>query len=185
MLKDGATTVNNKDELATNVAILQLKIKEIANQKLTLENKKDLVEKDLIYLSLQFQDTEILSPINGIILNKYVNEEEFIPLGSLIADMADLKTMKVRIYVPLPDLPLIYLGKKVSLAAEGVDEKFTGHVSWISSEAEFTPKTIITKETRTSLVYAVEIKVPNNEEKLKIGVPVDVYLEISKEPHTK
>ncbi|MFA5879759.1 MAG: HlyD family efflux transporter periplasmic adaptor subunit [Candidatus Margulisiibacteriota bacterium] len=178
MLKDGAATTNNKEELAANVAILKLKITEIANQKLTLKNKKALLEKDVVLLNLQINDTEIHSPIKAIVLNKYVNEGEFVPAGFLLADIADLNLLKVRIYVPLAELPEIYLGKKVWLIAEGVKEKFQGKVSWISSEAEFTPKTIITKETRTSLVYAVEITVPNIADQLKIGVPVDVYLEI-------
>ena len=82
--------------------------------------------------------------------------------------------MKVTIYVSTNELSHTKIGNQADIKVDGVDELMKGTITWISSESEFTPKTILTEETRTTLVYAVKIAVSNPDGILKIGMPVDV-----------
>jgi HlyD family secretion protein len=153
MLLSGAATKQRRDELAAKVDILKA--------------QKNGIE-------LQLSDAAVRSPIKGVVLNKYVNKGELVGPGSLIVDVADLTELKALIYLPLTELSAIKIGQPVKVYVDGLKEGRPGKIVWVSSEAEFTPKTILTKETRTTLVYAVKIKVPNKDGKLKIGMPIDV-----------
>jgi HlyD family secretion protein len=82
--------------------------------------------------------------------------------------------MEVRIYVPLKKLAELKIGQTVSVKVDGLSQTLAGKISWIAAEAEFTPKTILTAETRTTLVYAVKVKIANTQGVLKIGMPVEV-----------
>ncbi len=155
LLVSGAATRQQRNELRTRVSVLN-------SQKANLD--------------LQMRDGTIKSPLNGIVLNKFINQGELAAPGSLVVEVADLSELEALIYVPLQKLPEIKLGQKVAINIDGVKSSFPGKVTWIASESEFTPKTILTKETRTTLVYAVKLSVPNKEGNLKIGMPIDVSL---------
>ena len=71
----------------------------------------------------------------------------------------------------------ITIGQEVKIFADGIDEPFAGKVTWIASQSEFTPKTILTKETRTTLVYAVKVETESSKGLLKIGMPVEVEMD--------
>ncbi len=155
MLASGAATKQRRDELAARVDVLRA--------------QKNGIE-------LQLADAAIRSPIKGVILNKYVNKGEFVVPGTLVAEVADLNELKALIYLPLNKLSTIKIGQKVRIKVDGLSTAASGTITWIASEAEFTPKTILTKETRTTLVYAVKLSVPNKDGSLKIGMPIDVEL---------
>lgn len=159
MLASGAATKQRRDELAAKVDILKA--------------QKNGIE-------LQLSDAAVRSPIKGTVLNKYVNKGELVAPGSLIVDVADLSELKALIYLSLIELTNIKIGQEVQVHVDGLPNGRVGKIIWVSSEAEFTPKTILTKETRTTLVYAVKIKVHNKDGKLKIGMPVEVELGSSK-----
>ena len=84
--------------------------------------------------------------------------------------------MDLYIYLPLRELPDVKIGQDVRVIVSGAEDGYTGTVVWIASEGEFTPKTILTRETRDTLVYEVKIRVANTSGELKIGMPVDVIL---------
>jgi len=91
-------------------------------------------------------------------------------------EIINLDEVWVKIYVSETMLPEIKVGQKVVVRPDGSSKKLEGKISWISPKAEFTPKTILTPETRTSLVYAVKILIPNQDKILKQGMPVEIHL---------
>ena len=123
--------------------------------------------------------SKIINPINGIVLEKYVEEKELVAPGGTIYKIANIKEMELKVYVNRSQLPSIKIGDSVIVKIDE-DEKdlqsLEGTISWISSEVEFTPKIIQTKEERINMVYAVKIRV-NNDGRIKIGMPGEVYFE--------
>lgn len=120
----------------------------------------------------------ITSPVNGIILSKYAEAGEFATPGRPLFKVADVSEMKLRAYVTADQLNGLKIGRKVKVYADqGVKgrKEYTGVVSWISSEAEFTPKTIQTRDERSNLVYAIKITV-RNDGLIKRGMYGDVKL---------
>ncbi|MFC1770389.1 HlyD family secretion protein [Candidatus Margulisiibacteriota bacterium] len=177
MVLNDAATPFEYDKLLSKVAILSLKKQDIESQKKLVRLKKAQLKAGLDILNVQFRDSKIKSPINGIVLNKYVNQGEYILPGMAIAELADLKHLRAYIYIPLKKLSNIKIGQKAWLGIDGLPEKIPGKITWIADQAEFTPKTILTQETRTTLVYAVKIEVENPDNLLKIGMPCDIYLD--------
>ncbi|PLX31038.1 MAG: secretion protein HlyD, partial [Ignavibacteria bacterium] len=128
----------------------------------------------------QLRDAEIVSPLDGRVLVRYTDAGELLAPGSPVCEIADLSDMWTKIYISETQLHMVKLGQHVKVRIDGSDDVLAGTVSWISSTAEFTPKTILTEETRTSLVYPVKVRVPNNDQLLKIGMPVTVTLDKSR-----
>ena len=125
----------------------------------------------------QFNDCFPTSPAFGIVVDKYVEPGELLSVGKPIIKVADLDTVWVKIYLPAGDLTRISLRGHATVDPENGATPLDGNVSWISSEAEFTPKNVQTKEARADLVYAVKITIPNSGQKLKIGMPVMVTIQ--------
>ncbi len=174
MLKEGAATVQKRDELSTQVEVLRAKMQAIRAQQATLTARKKQLQAKRELTRLNLRDARLLSPIDGLVINKFKNLKEVVQPGVTVLDVADLSTMEAVIYVPLVELDKVKIGQKAALHIDASDRTFEGRVKWIASEAEFTPKTILTRETRETLVYAVKLTVPNPEGILKIGMPVEV-----------
>jgi HlyD family secretion protein len=121
-------------------------------------------------------DARIVSPVDGVVLERFHQPGELAAVGTPLLELADLSVMTVEIYLPLADLASISLGQQAAVSVDGLPQTLTGTVKWISSESEFTPKTILTRETRSTLVYGVKIRVPNPDGALKVGMPVGVKL---------
>jgi HlyD family secretion protein len=120
----------------------------------------------------QLQESRIVNPINGIILTRYAEAHEFVTPGKPLYKVADISTLELRAYLTGNQLPLVKLNQKVSVFVDngsGGYREYPGTVSWMSSEAEFTPKTIQTKEERADLVYAIKVRVINDGY-VKIGM---------------
>jgi HlyD family secretion protein len=135
------------------------------------------IEADIALLEKQLADCRPFSPATGTVITKYVEPGELIGIGKPILKIARLDTVWVKVYLPPADLTGIKLGDRAEVDPEdGRDRMLPGVVTWISSEAEFTPKNIQTKQARADLVYAVKVTVYNAEEILKIGMPVSVRI---------
>ena len=135
------------------------------------------IEAEVALLRKRFNDCFPTSPISGRITNEYVDTGELVITGKPLIKIARLDTVWVKVYLPPSDLTRIKLGDRAEIDPEdGRETPIAGYVSWISSEAEFTPKNVQTKEARADLVYAVKIIIPNPEEQLKIGMPVSVTI---------
>ena len=130
---------------------------------------------DLIKKSIK--DSYVVSPINGILVEKYFEAGETVSPMSSLVKVSDQTTVKLVIYVTELELGKIKLGQKAEVSVDAFkDRKFNGTVTYISPEAEFTPKNIQTKDERTKLVFGVKIEIPNPNYDLKSGMPADARI---------
>jgi HlyD family secretion protein len=125
----------------------------------------------------QLGDTTIASPIDGVVLTKSAEQGEVIAAGTPIVSIGDIDHPWLRAYVSETDLGRVKLGAKVNLTTDSYPGKvYTGTISFISSEAEFTPKQIQTKEERVKMVYRIKVDVDNRARELKNNMPVDAEI---------
>ncbi|MFH2055631.1 MAG: efflux RND transporter periplasmic adaptor subunit [bacterium] len=135
------------------------------------------LEAQVALLQQQLAYCTPLSPVSGVVTEKYIEVGELVAPGRPLVEIARLDTVWVKIYLPPQHLTAIALGATAEVDPEdGRTEPLVGRVSWIASEAEFTPKNVQTKEARADLVYAVKIEIANPEQALKIGMPVAVRI---------
>jgi HlyD family secretion protein len=123
------------------------------------------------------EDTKIICPIEGTVLTRNFENGEVIQAGASVATIANLNDMWIKVYIPTDDLPKIKLGQQVKFTVSGSDEEYSGMIEEIASSGEFTPKVIQTKKERTNIVYAVKIKINNENNVLKPGMPADVFFD--------
>jgi HlyD family secretion protein len=123
------------------------------------------------------EDTKIICPIEGTVLTRNFENGEVIQAGASVATIANLNDMWIKVYIPTDDLPKIVLGQQVKFTVSGSDEVYSGNIEEIASSGEYTPKVIQTKKERTNIVYAVKIKISNENYVLKPGMPADVVLD--------
>lgn len=136
-----------------------------------LSNAKPLQKKAAL-LDDQMKKASILNPVQGTVLVKYAEKGEITSMGKALYKIADLTTLDLRAYPTAAQLSNIKLNQSVKVMVDDGSKKYheyTGTIIWISDKAEFTPKTIQTKEERANLVYAIKIKV-KNDGFLKIGM---------------
>ncbi len=130
------------------------------------------IEVQIRQLEDQINRCKIYSPVKGTIIGKYAEEGEFTTVGKPLFKVADLDTITLKAYVTQSQLTKLKLRDKVRVYADfGEKERkeYEGVISWISDKAEFTPKTIQTKEERENFVYALKVRV-KNDGYLKIGM---------------
>lgn len=148
------------------------------NTKLSAKLNLNQAEKSAELTKLNGDKNIIKAPIDGVVETVNFKKGEFVNVGSPIATILDTSNMYVTVYVAEKDLPKIKLGQAVKLKSDFIkDKNINGKVTYISSEAEFTPMNIVTKEDRTKLVFKVKIKVLDNLDLVKPGMLMDVYLE--------
>jgi len=178
LLKAGAVNQQQYDqtETAYNQAILSKKQADAAYDAAVAELAKS--ESEIALLKKQLSDCFPKAPESGVVTNKFVEVGELIGVGKPLVKIAKLDTVWVKVYLPPSDLTKISLGGHAKVDPEdGRNQPLDGKVSWISNQAEFTPKNVQTKEARADLVYAVKITVPNPGKILKIGMPVSVKIQ--------
>ena len=174
LLLQGGATRQKRDELATQVSVGESSLRILQSQyDLILAQEAELYAgMDLTDLAIRKSSVE--APEAGTILNRYHNPGELVATGTPLLEMADLSALDLYIFLPLRKLPEVKIGQKATVEITGIEKPYSGTVTWIASEGEFTPKTILTKETRDTLVYEVKIRVENPSGELKIGMPADV-----------
>ncbi len=127
---------------------------------------------------LDLDRTTIVSPIEGIVTEKLLEEGEYVQPGSPIVSVADLANLYTWVYPSVVELEKIRLGDQVTVRIDAYpDRPFPGKVVYVSPEAEFTPKNVQTVDDRVQLVFGVKVAVANPEGILKIGIPADVTLD--------
>jgi multidrug resistance efflux pump len=117
---------------------------------------RDLQEKQINY---QLKQCHIVALANGIIVEKYAKEGEMVYVGYPLGKIANMENMYLRMYVTSAQLPQIKVGQEVKVVLQ--EKEYKGKIEWISSNAEFTPKTIQTDDERQNMVYAVKVLVKN------------------------
>jgi HlyD family secretion protein len=121
--------------------------------------------------------TRVINPMAGTVLVTYAEAGEFIQPGQPLYKIADLSSVDVRAYVTEPQLAQLKVGQQVQVNVDTANDQrrsIAGTITWIASSAEFTPTPIQTRDERADLVYAMKLRVPNDQGLLKIGMPVDV-----------
>lgn len=174
LVSEGAATEQQQDELESKVDVLQAQKEALITNKKMLQAKDQQLATAMELTQISIDDARIVSPIDGIVLNRFIDEGELVAPGRILLELADLANMEITIYVGNDQLNNIKIGEETKIKVDGMKDMLTGRIRWIASESEFTPKTILTEETRTTLVYAVKIAVANPDGVLKIGMPVDV-----------
>jgi HlyD family secretion protein len=170
----------SRAQLATAQAVLRL----AEAQRLELKRQhQQLVQRtadvsqrqaDLSVVQTQLDDTEAFSPIGGVVLVKSAEVGEVIAAGTAVLTVGDVDHPWVRAYISENDLGRVKLGANANVTTDSYPGKiYHGHVSFISSEAEFTPKQIQTQEERAKLVYRVKIELENPKGELKSNMPAD------------
>lgn len=166
------------DDLKRNFDAAKTQL-ENARQNLNIvESRKKALEAQLKIVERQISDATVTAPISGTVTTKYYESGETVPTGFPVVQLIDLAHMWTKVYISELLLPEIKVGQEATVRVDGSDTTLQGFVSWISPKAEFTPKNILTEETRTSLVYAVKVEVANPDKILKQGMPVVVDFDL-------
>lgn len=156
-----------------NAAQVDVKARELQSAEAALREAKALVER----LEVQVRELQVVSPLDGIIMTKGVEVGEVVPAGKTLFVIGDLQHPWIKVYIPAEKLGQVRIGQRAKVTVDAFPEReFPGRVTWISSEAEFTPRNVQTKEERITLVYAVKIALPNEGRLLKAGMMGDAEL---------
>ena len=125
----------------------------------------------------RYKDTVIFASITGVILRKNIELGETVGQGIPVYTIGDLENPWIKVYVKEDKLGLVKLGQKAKITVDSYKGKaYEGIVTYISSEAEFTPKTVQTQEERVKLVFGIKVRVKNMNDELKPGMPADVRI---------
>ncbi|HNA58788.1 MAG TPA: HlyD family efflux transporter periplasmic adaptor subunit [Chitinophagales bacterium] len=176
LVKAGAAPSKQLDDIVNQIAVLE---KQLDAQRTSLMTTAGSIYAEVNPLTLQIAQIDdqlvqsrMLNPIKGTVLTKYAETGEYTAPGKPVYKIADLTEMQLRAYVTGDQLPGIKIGQQVKVLVDSADGQYSEHagtVSWISDKAEFTPKSIMTKDERANLVYAIKITVPNTGN-IKIGM---------------
>ena len=180
LLEDGAATQKQVDDIGYQIATLQKQLaatdEQVSTANRSIDGQSAGFDAQIGQVDDMMQQAVITSPIDGIVLSKYAEAGEFAVPGRALFKVADVSEMKLRAYITADLLTGLEIGQQVKVYADqGANgrKEYDGTVSWISSEAEFTPKTIQTRDERSNLVYAVKITV-RNDGLIKRGMYGDV-----------
>ena len=194
LLKDDAATGKQLDDINSQIEVLQGQM-EVTRQQINVQqsnvstqnrgvlSESQPLEKRAEQLNDQIKRANITNPQKGTVLTKYAEAGEITSAGKALYTLANLSTLTLRAYISGSQLSEIKLGQQVIVRVDkGKDDykELPGTVTWISDKAEFTPKTIQTKDERANLVYAIKVKV-NNDGYLKIGMFGEILLKEQKQ----
>ncbi len=150
----------------------------VSTQNRSILSEADPLRKRVAQLQDQAQRANIINPVAGTVITKYAEQGEITSTGKALYKIADLSSLNLRAYITGVQLSQIKLGQTVRVLIDDGAKKYKeygGTIIWVSDKAEFTPKTIQTKEERANLVYAIKVKV-KNDGYLKIGMYGEVLL---------
>lgn len=169
LLANNAATRKQVDDLRSQIDIQK---SQMAAQKQTWERNNSSVQSEILTYEIQIAEKKdqlakcrICAPVVGTVLTKYANEGESVTVGKPLFKLANLAGTYVRAYFTTSQLATLKLGDKLKVIPDdgsASPKEYTGRVIWISSQAEFTPKDIQTRDERAELVYAVKVAVPND-----------------------
>ena len=183
LLKDSAATKKQLDDINGRIDLVNSQIASIKTQNVSVISELEVVNTQISQVEESINKCNIKNPVEGIVLEKYAEENEITTFGKPLYKIADMHEMILRVYVSGGQLSQIKLGQQVEVLIDKDDKsntKLKGVISWISASAEFTPKIIQTKEERVNMVYAVKVNV-KNDGSLKIGMPGEVNFKIKEE----
>ena len=180
-----------RDLAATNVTRAQAtydRAQQIYNELVEGTRKEELAvdranihqaNQNLHLSRIRLAYTVLRAPFNGVILVRQAELGEVVSPGTPVVTLADLDHIWLRVYVPETDLGKVHWGQDVDVRTDTYPDRiYRGRISLISSEAEFTPKSVQTEKERVTLVYRVKVDVENPNYELKPGMPADAYIKV-------
>lgn len=154
-----------KQQVSSQQEMVSIQNTGILSEKMPLQKKLDLIND-------QIRKTRIVNPFDGTLLVKYAEAGELAVMGKPLYKIANLDTLDFRAYIAGDQLPLVKIGQPVEVMIDNGDggfKAYPGIIARIADQAEFTPKTVMTKDERSNLVYAIKVAVPNDGF-LKLGM---------------
>ena len=183
LLAKGAATQKQVDDLANQIKVMKAQLSATQSQlrsaNESIQHQADASDQQMKIVGSQLEDAVIKSPIDGTILKKYAERGEYAVPGKALFKVADLQEMILRAYITADQFDQLQLGQQVKVMVDNGSEaqrEYNGKVTWIAQKAEFTPKTIQTKDERANLVYAIKISV-KNDGMIKIGQYGECYFD--------
>ncbi len=176
MVKDGAATQNQLDDVTGQIRVIERQIESTSTQFSSINGELKVLELQKLTTEDLLSRCRVRSPASGMVLETYIEEGELVTPGKPLFKMANLDELTLRVYVSGSQLPHITIGQQVDVLIDKPAKDASplkGTVTWISPEAEFTPRIIQTREERVKLVYAVKVAV-ENDGTLKIGMPGEI-----------
>ena len=134
-------------------------------------------QQSLEYAALALDDQQIISPVDGVVLVKVHEVGETVSAGSPVIVIGDRSKLWVKIFVPEGWINKIRMGQPATLSFDGLKQSFKGHVNFIASQAEFTPRNVQTEEERITQAFAVKVVLDEPPMNLRPGVAADVVIE--------
>ncbi|MCD8030072.1 MAG: HlyD family efflux transporter periplasmic adaptor subunit [Bacteroides sp.] len=180
LIAANAANTKQLDDINSQIAVLQRQLvaqrESLQSSNQSIAEEESGVEMQIRQVEDQIEKSRITSPIDGTVLVKYAEPGEITSTGMPLFKIADTDHMILRAYITSGQLSQLQIGQQAKVYTDFGDKgsrEYTGEVTWISDQAEFTPKTIQTKDERANLVYAVKIAVANDGY-IKIGMYGDI-----------
>ena len=176
MLRDDAASPKQLDDITGQIDVINKQMASTLTQFTSINRELDVLETQLEATRDMIDRCTVKSPETGVVLETYIEQGELAAAGKPLFKVAAMDELTLKVFVRGAQLPNIKIGQEVEVLVDknaNENQSFTGEIIWISSEAEFTPKIIQTKEERVKLVYAVKVKVLNDGT-LKIGMPGEI-----------
>jgi len=176
MYADGAATIKQVDDINGGIQIAEKQIQSVKTENTKVFAELESLDRKMDALNDLIQKSKIFVPQAATVLEKYREAYEMVNMGTPLFKLADLRTLDLRVYISGDQISAVKIGQTVDvLVDKNKEENYSlkGKVTWVSSQSEFTPKIIQTKEERVKLVYAVKVKVANDG-RLKIGMPGEI-----------
>jgi HlyD family secretion protein len=174
-----AATAQQLDRAERDYRTLGEQIEATQTSRTTASTEIGSIDAQIALIDDRIRKSRIVNPVGGTVLTKYAERGEFIQAGQPVYKVADLDTLTLRAYVSGAQLAAVRVGATVTVRIDaGRDSMRTlpGRVTWVASQAEFTPTPVQTRDERADQVYAVKIRVPNPNGALKIGMPGELVL---------
>jgi HlyD family secretion protein len=177
LLKENAATQKQLDDINDQINVIKEQIRVAKLQDKPVLKSINPIIAQVQIINEQIRKAMVKNPIDGTVLTTYAEPNEITAFGKPLYKIADLSTMDFKGYISEKQLATIKIGDEVSIKIDAPNgqKSYKGTVSWIASEAEFTPKIIQTKEERVNLVYAIKVKV-KNDGAIKIGMPAEMWI---------
>lgn len=180
LFEGNAATQKQIDDLDAQIRVLDKKIIAVKNKtkdvNFSISSQTAPLDAQMEQVKEQILKSKVVNPIDGQVLSVYKRQGEVTAPGLPLYKIADLSTINLKAYVSGLQLPKIKLNQEVTVLideSKDTNKSLKGNIIWISDKAEFTPKTIQTKEERVIQVYAIKVKVVNDGS-IKIGMPGEI-----------
>lgn len=183
MLVDGAATQKQMDDIDGQIDVLEQQIRTVETNRTIIGAEMKAMQSAMDQVRDLIDRACIKAPVDATVLQRYAEKGELVAPGKALIKLADLSVMELKAYISSNQLSEIKINGPVEVAIDQPDgqlKKYPGRISWIASEAEFTPKNIQTREERISQVYAIKVMV-SNDGYIKINMPGEVFFHPSNE----